>query len=75
MTKQEFQEFLEQNREKIRKTIPTNPSITKDDEWRDDRHNDQHYAQNLSCGFIKNHENKFSLDKCVKIHAACVYKD
>lgn len=40
MTKQEFQEFLEQNREKIRKTIPTNPSITKDDEWRDDRHND-----------------------------------
>lgn len=40
MTKQEFQEFLEQNREKMRKTIPTNPSITKDDEWRDDRHND-----------------------------------
>ena len=36
MTKQEFQEFLEQNHEKIRKTIPTNPAIAKDDEWRDD---------------------------------------
>ena len=28
-TDQEFQEFLEQNREKIHKIIPTNPAITK----------------------------------------------
>lgn len=41
----DFSEFIKKNREKIIKNTPYNPSISKNDEWREETEWDERYKE------------------------------